>query len=406
MNVYQQLLDEAIQKTFTKEKLFADLLDNKLSDLGIVLNNAQIEDLVKKILNESLMDSFSFSIDEKELMKCPQNLLELSDKSISITFNSEKDLAELENKIKQTITNIIQELVPKFSKDFLLRLKKKFKGHHKLCQKDRKSFNKHVDAKFGKALDLLEMVYYIATDNLYESSESLDPEAEKITFNALERLHARSCQVMAEIILLLRNGFADGAHARWRTLYELTIIALFISKHGNEISERYFSHCIADDYNAAIKYQKYCEALGYKGLHKKELNKIRKDYFYCIDKYGKEFKNAYGWASTIIKKKNPSFADIEAHLGFEYMRHLYKIASHNVHANPTSLFFKLGLIPENGEALLKGPSDLGLDEPIRGTIFSFVQMTINLLVFSPNLDRLVVCDILLKLKEEIIESLA
>lgn len=153
----------------------------------------------------------------------------------------------------------------------MLRLKKKFKGHHKLCQKDRKSFNKHVDEKFGKTLDLLEIVYYIATDNLYESSESLGPEADNITFKALERLHARSCQVMAEIILLLRNGFADGAHARWRTLHELTIIALFISNHGDAVSERYFSHCVVDDYNAAIKYQKYCEALGYKGLGKREL---------------------------------------------------------------------------------------------------------------------------------------
>lgn len=98
MNVYQQLLDDAIQKTFTKEKLFADLIDSKLSDLGIILNNAQIEDLIKKILNESIMDSFSFSIDEKELLKCPQNLLELSNISIPLTFDSEKDLVVLKIK--------------------------------------------------------------------------------------------------------------------------------------------------------------------------------------------------------------------------------------------------------------------------------------------------------------------
>ena len=58
-------------------------------------------------------------------------------------------------------------------------------------------------------------------------------------FEVLLRLHARGIQISKEILVLFRNGYADGAFARWRTLYELSIVGLFISKHGNQIAKQY-----------------------------------------------------------------------------------------------------------------------------------------------------------------------
>jgi hypothetical protein len=58
-------------------------------------------------------------------------------------------------------------------------------------------------------------------------------------------LHSRACLVSTEILCLLENGYADGAHARWRTLYEMATIASFITNpdvkgHGTDIAERYY----------------------------------------------------------------------------------------------------------------------------------------------------------------------
>src|SRR5262249_50921986 len=44
-------------------------------------------------------------------------------------------------------------------------------------------------------------------------------------FEALVRLHARSCLVAEEVCWLMEGGFASGAHSRWRTLHELVTVS-------------------------------------------------------------------------------------------------------------------------------------------------------------------------------------
>jgi hypothetical protein len=51
--------------------------------------------------------------------------------------------------------------------------------------------------------------------------------------------------------------------------------------------------------------------------------------------------------------------------------------------------------------LLAGPSDLGLAGPGHGTAISLSQITFTLLTTKPNIDRLVVCNILSKLEPEV-----
>jgi hypothetical protein len=98
-------------------------------------------------------------------------------------------------------------------------------------------------------------------------------------------------------------------------------------------------------------------------------------------------------------------ADIEADVGLDYMRPYYKMASNNVHANPQGILFKLGLIPEIGDILLTGPSNLGLTDPGHCTAISLLQITTNLLTTAePNMDRIVILQILSALTNEIGEA--
>jgi hypothetical protein len=39
-----------------------------------------------------------------------------------------------------------------------------------------------------------------------------------LLLGALMRIHSRSVRVAREILILMRNGYAEGALARWRTL--------------------------------------------------------------------------------------------------------------------------------------------------------------------------------------------
>lgn len=55
------------------------------------------------------------------------------------------------------------------------------------------------------------------------------------TFLAMLHIHGRALQEFLEIITLMKNGFADGAYARWRSMYELSIIASFITENGENV---------------------------------------------------------------------------------------------------------------------------------------------------------------------------
>lgn len=406
MEVLQKIFDNVIQETFSTKKIVVQIITKKLKEIGIVLNKRQQYALEKKVKNIETIDNFSFQVDEKETLKCPSNLKDRLNKSISITIDP-KDLENICDKISPNFEKLIPKIASEAARIISKVLKKNFKGFQKYHRKNINAFNKNLEKVWAKPIDLLEMFYYItseAGDAFNNQFCSLAAKENNFVFDILTRLHARSCQISAEIISLLKNGFADGAHARWRTLHEIAVIASFITKHGNETAESYFCHDAVESYKAALKYQECCEALGYQKLTKKEFAKIKENCDCFIKKFGASFKNPYGWASVAIGKDNPNFADIETNVGLAYMRPYYKMASHNVHANPKGIFFKLGLIPESGDILLTGPSNLGLADPGHCTAISLLQITTNLLTIKPNLDRLVVCNILANLKEETSEA--
>jgi Family of unknown function (DUF5677) len=184
-------------------------------------------------------------------------------------------------------------------------------------------------------------------------------------------------------------------------LHGIAVIGLFIKERGNDIAERYLLHDAVECYKAARQYQQYSAALGYEPLSDEEFRKIKLAYDRLLSRFGSSFKSDYGWAASILGKTSPTFRDIEESINLDHVRPFYKMASHNVHGNPRGVFFKLGLYPETQDVLLAGPSNIGLADPCHHTAISLCQITIALLATRPNLDRLVLCNLLLRLADEI-----
>ena len=67
------------------------------------------------------------------------------------------------------------------------------------------------------------------------------------TFLAMLHIHGRALQEFLEIITLMKNGFADGAYARWRSMYELSIIASFITENGENVAKAFIEASETDD---------------------------------------------------------------------------------------------------------------------------------------------------------------
>lgn len=74
-------------------------------------------------------------------------------------------------------------------------------------------------------------------------------------FGVLMRLHATSCRITGEIICLLKGGFPDGALARWRTLFEISVNCLVLNRYGNEAAIEYIKHGQVKSAEGMIEYQ-------------------------------------------------------------------------------------------------------------------------------------------------------
>ena len=83
--------------------------------------------------------------------------------------------------------------------------------------------------------------------------------------------------------------------------------------------------------------------------------------------------------------KDSPFADIEKASGLDHLRPYYKMASHNVHANPRGISFHLGL-SDGSDILLAGPSSYGLTDPAHGAAMSVHQATIPMLSLVTNVE--------------------
>ena len=103
-------------------------------------------------------------------------------------------------------------------------------------------------------------------------------------------MHARACQIASEVLVLLRSGHADGAHARWRSLHEIAVVSLFIKSAGNQIAERYLLHNTVESYKSAQLYQDYCKTLGYEPLSEQEFKEIESAYKHLVSKFGPAYK--------------------------------------------------------------------------------------------------------------------
>ena len=140
---------------------------------------------------------------------------------------------------------VLSFIVETSSQDMFKFVKKNRKRIAKASEKSNKEFLAHQDKLWGKCFEASEVMYTLAIEaaELYgqyvENKVCSDQkEPKKFTYLALQHIHGRVCQQFAEVLCLLRGGFADAAHARWRSMYELCCTAEFIKRNGENIAHQ------------------------------------------------------------------------------------------------------------------------------------------------------------------------
>jgi hypothetical protein len=95
-----------------------------------------------------------------------------------------------------------------------------------------------------------------------------------------------------------------------------------------------------------------------------------------VTRFDKPLKSEYGWASeTATEQRNLS--EIEAKISIEHWRPYYKLARHNVYANPKGILFKMGM-PQSADLLLTGLASYGFADPGQSTALSLNHVWLRL----------------------------
>jgi hypothetical protein len=114
-------------------------------------------------------------------------------------------------------------------------------------RKETDEFLAHLDMMYSNLFVALEAMYsmvieaavkYCTEVNDYEDKSHRD--SKRFRFNALRALHGRACQIFLEILCLIKNGLADGAFARWRSLFEVSVIAQYISENDELMAKTFY----------------------------------------------------------------------------------------------------------------------------------------------------------------------
>jgi hypothetical protein len=246
---------------------------------------------------------------------------------------------------------------------------------------ERAMFEERLHTIWGDALNGLEQLIIMSREigsTLHERHTWRIGEPQEHWVDAVFSLHARGVLVGREILSLLRAGFAAGAEARWRTLHEIAVVALFIAKHGPDTAKRYLDHDHIAHFRSMQHYQRNCGVFGTEPYSDDEVSEAERNKEELVRLYGENFAREYGWAASALKPGNPkfqpTFADLEAEVDLGPWRVAYAYASQSVHAGPRGFRDDLGNPDADRGAMLVGASLSGLIEPGTRSVSSILLL--------------------------------
>ncbi len=394
MGILHDELHRAMVELWTDESLMTEVIRRILANRGLAVSDEHLLSLVQSIIQGA------------ESIELPR---EGSDQTISIT-NDDVDLAMHELEASQdadagcTVMRVVEELAPRILQSLYDTLPQALQEWHAA----QRAFEERLYDRWKEGLDRLDMLITMAheagemyiTDLRRELAEE-EPPSEPVLMEVLTGLHCRACRTAREIVCLLKAGYADGAHARWRSLHELAVTAYFLLEHRGDAPQRYLDHAVVERFRAATQYQQHCQTLGDDPFSEEEMEELKKGSDDAIAKYGASFRENYGWAVEALGNPRPNFTQIEASLDMAHWRPWFGLACQSVHAGSQGLHFALGIPHDVPEMLLAGASDAGLTDPGHQMAISLTMVTVAFLTAHPNLDGLIACHCMLKVCDDI-----
>ncbi|MCA9893758.1 MAG: hypothetical protein KC615_12300 [Anaerolineae bacterium] len=268
-----------------------------------------------------------------------------------------------------------------------------------------------LNAIWGEALNSLAVLVHTSQAFGDEFNQSHQSEAEAnddVVFEVLRRLHARACLIGQEVNTLLANGFADGAVARWRTLYEVCVVAHYIKDHGKECAKRFILYQAIDTYKELQRHHEHSDINYWSKKEQEAFNSDFEKYAEIkeslVEEFGNEFHKDYGWTVESKDGRALRFNEIEEQCELQRFRPTYKVASGYVHSSSAAVYNPIGYEYPYQNVLLAGPSLFGLYTPGVYTAQSLGHISSLLLSHITDLYSVAQLKCVKELRDEVYEA--
>ncbi len=280
----------------------------------------RFEDMMKKQITESIENEYNHLQTDEEKDKFINRLDQLDLGGLMqkmITTSSDAMLKSMRETMFEQVLSFRSE-----EEEFLARQKQKWN---------------HAFAT-SEALYIMNLEFAEEYQSYISQLDESQRADKKWRYLALQHIHGRALQIFLEIITLMENGFADGAYARWRTMYELAIVCDFIANHDEETAKTYYESSETDE-----RYYDWAKTSG-------EFDEKVKGHIRFSNLEDKSKLNTGEWNSQ------------------------YQLANKIVHATPQGTFKRLS---NNGKQSIipVGRSDYGLTTPGEHSAITLVQIT-------------------------------
>jgi hypothetical protein len=337
----QSTIERYIAEVTTKEHLLPLALARSAKRTNFALSEVEIERLTTALINSEdgklaldLEPPCGLGATEAEIQASLQLLVD--------------DLLATINHVIEDVSTAVSEAVPEGLAQVadLIgdRLAQCALEHAAQLRKAQAERERSVQRMWGVALDQLDFLRHIVLEWSHEASTLRSgPYGNPNTAFALGKLATRVYEVVGEIITLSRAGYADGALARWRSLHEVCVIAMFLAKRSDRCALMYLSHHQVEELRL-LEVDRSSGTANMKDLHQdRYVGHLRRQKAAMVDAFGPVFANDYGWASVELGRARTTFRDLENYVGLVVLRRGYQRANSTVHGGALATLTRISL---------------------------------------------------------------
>lgn len=398
----QEALDQCVANVTSPNQVFSLALAKAAKRLNLTLPDLENQRLVSAILNAK-GDCIEVDIDPPCALGETEEALQAALHGLFNELNA--SLADVKNIVVEAITKAVPLAIDDVAEVIGNHLSKQAHEHALELKKAHSDRAETVQLLWGTAIDQLELLRHLVLEWNYAKLERREGcYVNPNTAFALNKLVLRAYEISGELTTLTRAGYADGALARWRSLHEICVVAMFLARRSDRCSEMYLSHHWIEELRLLEVDRASGTARAVNTHRDRYESNLRLQKTKLVKKFGAAFASDNGWASVELGRLKTTFRDLESQVGLETLRRGYQQANSIVHGGALATLTRISLGPVGIDGA-EAPPAYGCEVATNYAAASLSMMVAELCLNSENADlvamSLVVHNYALKIREQV-----